>query len=89
MKFGSINAQASYELAHLQKPQPSGPGKRVAPQGQVDVKSVDQYFRQASKKMGVVNKCTTPTMQAPREVRQAPDFASIITAVKLDGSHRL
>ena len=89
MKFGSINAQASYELAHPQKPQPSGPGKRVALQAQVDVKSVDQSFRQASKKMGVLNRCTTPTMQAPREVRQAPDFASIITAVKLDGSRRL
>ena len=90
MKFASINSEAVWDLAHPLKPKAGGLGKRGAPQAQVDVKSVDQSsFRQVSKKIGVLDRCATPSMQAPREVRQAPDFASIMNAaVKLGSSDR-
>ena len=91
MKCGLTNTQAFWELANPQKPQASGPGKRDALQAQADVKSADQSsFRPVSKKTGVLNRCATPSVKAPGEVRQGPDFASIIkAAVKLSGSHRL
>ena len=90
MKFGSINTQAFWELANPQKPQASGPGKKGALQAQANSRSVDQSsFRPVSKKMGVLNRCATPSVKTPGEVRQGPDFASIIqAAVKLDRSHR-